>query len=442
MSFWEDRFVNRPHAGALPPSPYTEMQSSSPEHSSFQGASPEGSAYPQLPSPDDEHAWGSETTSPADDVADSVEITELDQADVADDPFADAVEEPAQEYERKGLFRRRKPVLVEAEADDEAAQEDEPAALEAYDEQADSDFAEPESWSVVSDPEPDVDLEQEDAVSDPVEDEPTKKRGIFRRRKHDANEDALELEPEAEFQPASEDEPAFEPVFEPTFEPGFEPEPEQQPEAEPEYDPWHAPTAEDEQDEFAAEAETFEAPEEQPKRRGLFRRRKSEPVDVPVDEDADASAVEDDSFENVTYWGSEVTPDADEPVEETGAEGEPERQFEETDTFVYGEDESTADDSTPEPEPEETAHDVVLDGSEHAPEDAAFESEPELEAPEVEAEEPAFHAADSAVDDEPADDVTAEEPTAVEDEHEPDARRRGVAWRRRGARGLRDRLGE
>ena len=415
MSFWEDRFVNRPHAGAVPPSPYSDSQYASsqytdPQHSDAQHSdaqhsdaqhsdaqysdagrtSPAGSAYPQLPSPDDEHAWGSETTPPADEVADPVEATEVEQAEVADDPtFTDAEDEPVQEPERRGLFRRRKPVLVEA--DDEAAVEDEPV-FEAAELQVEADVTEPEAWSIVSEPE--GDYESDDELTEPAEDEPARKRGLFRRRKHDAVEDASEQEAELEVE--SEQEP------------------------DPEHDHWYAPDGEDEHDELAAEADTFEAPDEQPKKRGLFRRRKSEPVAGPLDEDAEASAVEDDSFETAPYWGSEVTPDADEPVAEPD-EAEPEPQLEEADTFVYGEEESAADDSTPEPEPQESAHDVVADGSEHTPEDEAFEPE----ATEPDSTEPEVYAGE----DEPAEDFAAEvvasedsaaEDTVAEQEHQPE----------------------
>ena len=124
-------------------------------------------------------------------------------------------------------------------------------------------------------------------------------------------------------------------------------------------------------EELAASAEVFEEPVEEKKKRGLFRRRKSE----PVAEDADAEPLEDESFENVTYWGSEVS-EGEEPAEDTEepvAETEPH----ESNTYVYGEDESQAADEAP-AEPaeddaaEEPAHEVVADSSEDEPaEDAS-----------------------------------------------------------------------
>ena len=83
----------------------------------------------------------------------------------------------------------------------------------------------------------------------------------------------------------------------------------------------------------------------------------------------DAEPVEDDSFENVTYWGSEVSEDVEEPAEEPVTETEPY----EADTYVYGEDESQAADEAPaepaeiEDAAEEPAHEVVADGSRTSP---------------------------------------------------------------------------
>ena len=149
-----------------------------------------------------------------------------------------------------------------------------------------------------------------------------KKRGLFRRRKNVEVESAVETE--------LEDTTDFES------------------DAEPEDNPWYVPAVEDEEpaeQEIAASSEDFEAPAEEPKKRGLFRRRKSAPVEEPVAEDADAELLEDESFENVTYWGSEVSDDveqAEEPVSEP-----------EADTYVYGEDESQAEDAPVESEPAE-----------------------------------------------------------------------------------------
>ena len=69
----------------------------------------------------------------------------------------------------------------------------------------------------------------------------------------------------------------------------------------------------------------------------------------------------------MTYWGSEVSEDVEEPAEEPVAETEPH----EADTYVYGEDESQAADEAP-AEPaaeaaEEPAHEVVADGSRTSP---------------------------------------------------------------------------
>jgi type IV pilus assembly protein PilM len=107
-----------------------------------------------------------------------------------------------------------------------------------------------------------------------------------------------------------------------------------------------------------------------------------------VAEDADAESLEDDSFENVTYWGSEVSDDVDEPAEEQVDETEPEQ----ADTYVFAEDESQAADTPAEADVTEeageqpvedageaVAHEVVADSSEdQVVDDEHATSEPEL----------------------------------------------------------------
>ena len=150
-------------------------------------------------------------------------------------------------------------------------------------------------------------------------------------------------------------------------------------------------------------------------------------------EDADA-----ESFENESYWGSEVSGDAEE-AEESAVEAEPE-----ADTYVYGEDESQADDASVESEPaedsDEAAHEVVADGStDDAVDDSSATSEPESEPAASEAAEPAetevyasedveVHASEGDVE---LDDADAPEDSAseVEVEDEPQAESTVDEWR-------------
>lgn len=427
MSFWEDRFVNRPHAGAVPPSPYTDPQR----------VDPVGSAYPQIPTPDPEPAWGAETFPVADEIGDPVELVEAEaveaepveadpvEAEAGDDvDFAHEVEdEPVYEYRRKGLFRRRQPVLVDAVTDDGAeVDEEQPESHEddsfeeptfeepTYEEPSyespsyeapsyESEVEEPETWTVVSESEE----EYEDEVAETDELAPVeKKRGFFRRRKHAEAESVVENDEELEA--AVEDE-----------------------EAEPEEHFWYAPPVEgdeDEQhDELAASAETLDVPAEEPKRRGIFRRRKSAPVEEPVVEDADASSVEDDSFANVPYWGSEVSDATEEPSEESPAEpseaaDDAESEVEEPSTYVFGEDESATEDAAVESEPVEDGsvdtepgsapdHEVYSDAQDQTSEDAV--------APEPESVETEVYAAEE----EPA--QTYDDGAALEPESAPES---------------------
>jgi type IV pilus assembly protein PilM len=394
MSFWEDRFVNRPHAGAVPPSSYPDSSYVPPQASAQESAY---GSYPELPSPDAEQGWASETTEPVDEIVQPVELVDESSEAASDEPAEEAeaeveadeepeadVEpdaEPVVEYRRRGLFRRREAVVADAVIEDEAeveAQDEpqgdpqhEPDADESYESDAsETDATETdatEMWSVVVEPAPDYaeeTVEPAEETLEPVAEVAEEKRGFFRRRKQAPVEDAVE---------ADDDQEAPEV------------------ESEPEYQPWHIAIAEedhdaDESDELAASSETDEAPFEEPKKRGLFRRRKSVPVEEPVAEDENAPSVEDDSFESTPYWGSEVTDEAEEPAEDAATEAEP--QFEEPETFVYGEDESAADESAPEAEPaDEPAHEAAADGdAAQEAEEAVFASEPDAEPSFAEAE--------------------------------------------------------
>ena len=182
-------------------------------------------------------------------------------------------------------------------------------------------------------------------------------------------------------------------------------------------------------------------PAEEPKKRGLFRAASRE----PVAEDADAEPLEDESFEHVTS-GAPRSPSRRRAGRRAGAE--PSR---EADTYVYGEDESQADDASAEPAEDdvrrEPAHEVVADGSE---DDAAEDSSASRASPSLEAEVDASE--DTEVD--ASEDVESssprttrrcrrargQRPDEVEDEPQAESTATsGRAWTTR--RGLRDRFG-
>ena len=107
-------------------------------------------------------------------------------------------------------------------------------------------------------------------------------------------------------------------------------------------------------EEIAAIAEADETPVE-PKRRGLFRRRKPEPVETVSEHDgsetdAEPESFEDDAFEDVPMyaaWSSDEPSDVD---ESPAAADEPEHD--ETTTFVFGESEDSETFASDETEPE------------------------------------------------------------------------------------------
>ena len=230
MSFWEDRFVNRPHAGAAPPG----------EHTDPQCANPIGSAYPQFPSSDAEPTWVTETHARADELDDSIELAEVEPVQIEDESeLADENPvEPIYEYRRKGLFRRRQPVLAEAVPDD-AEEHEAPAVIHA-DELAEGGVTEPETWNVVSEPEQAEDEldKAEDAESEQAA--PDEKRGLFGRRKHVTVESAVDPKQQEHVVEVEDD-----------------------PEGDPEDEIGHSPALEVGDDELAASADVFDEPAEE-----------------------------------------------------------------------------------------------------------------------------------------------------------------------------------
>jgi type IV pilus assembly protein PilM len=344
MSFWEDRFVNRPHASAVPPSSYTD---------------PHSSMFGDAPRAETGRAW-SDVSDPVAYLADEPFEPELSEPEAfeeaEDDAAAELVPAPALEYRRSGLFRRRKPVLVEATAADEADEAD-----DGHEDEASHDPAEQEgetfeptsddqpSWYVATteteqseaEPEPD-DPREEDADEAPLADEPAevfeaveapveehRRRGLFRRRKHQADEPEVEAdaEPAESVSETSEvanngwsvvSEPVDEPAFEHTAD-SLAASVEDEPAAEPPAEPDGADAEEREEFDLA----TWAA-ENETQRRGFFRRRKppaAEVVDddvVQVEAEAEEAEVElevEPDWTAVSYADEPEHEDADEPVE-------------------------------------------------------------------------------------------------------------------------------
>ena len=142
MSFWEDRFVDRPHASARPTdSPNEDTGSSSapdaetgrawsyvPEDSAPRNdASEQADAYEPDEVVAEEAAPATETQIEA--WGESQHADENEHDDELPDELAASIEideSPAVEYKRQGLFRRRKPVTAATAFEDEAAEEEAP----------------------------------------------------------------------------------------------------------------------------------------------------------------------------------------------------------------------------------------------------------------------------------------------------------------------------
>ena len=413
MSFWEDRFVDRPHASAIPANEPADLDA--PDTSADPNGLSEGRAWSDVSEPDADvgaqqpFGFGYRP---------SEETPDEDMRDEEPTEDAEADESPAVEYRRAGILRRRRPVPADAEAEVEAVAE---GTLEV----AEAEIAEPErddgpagfagdghSWSVVETPvEAEVDLVEEIADADETPAVEYRRAGIFRRRRPVPVEAEAEIEVEDEDAVVEHDADwqAYEALA------AFAAVETEEAPAEPRRrglfrrrrEPVEKPFADDldwdgEPDELQlepaaveAEAELVLAPELDEEelapakpRRGLFRRRKTE--SLPTEgaeaeaEDADPDAldsVEDDAFENVTLYPAYSAPAVYAQADEGGEAGEQD---------------VPDDDSHTEPEP------VVAESDEGAA-----------------VEEPAgveYEAAASA--DEPAFVEPVDEPVVEESEHE------------------------
>ena len=312
MSFWEDRFVNRPHAGAAP-SPYLDVQ---------------GSAYPHLPSPD-EPAWGSaevsegsEVSLPADEIESPVELVEVvalrrrptSRTSLprttrtlfsADEAEADVEADPVEQQRRGSSAAASRPSRSSAgrrgRVVGAAGRVGTPTSRTSSSPRAGASSRSPShEFSYEQSPPRSSRREEARLLQTPQEGRDRERR---RDRARGHARDRVGREPVAHHELRGRRACGRG---------------------------------------ARASADVLEEPVEEPKKRGLFRRRKSEPVEEPVAEDADAEPLEDESFENVTYWGSEVSEDVGSRPR-AGTETEPD----ESNTYVYGEDESQAADEAP-----------------------------------------------------------------------------------------------
>jgi len=118
MSFWEDRFVDRPHASAIPANEPADLDA--PDTSADPNGLPEGRAWSDVSEPDADvgaqqpFGFGYRP---------SEETPDEDMRDEEPTEDAEADESPAVEYRRAGILRRRRPVPVDAEAEVEAVAE-------------------------------------------------------------------------------------------------------------------------------------------------------------------------------------------------------------------------------------------------------------------------------------------------------------------------------
>ncbi len=149
MTLWKHRFVNRPHAGAVPPSnPYMDRRRARPRPASAVSRRALARGPPRSPRPmrrspaDGDRGPGRarrgragrgrssfEATEPVE-IADDADVFSVDEPEI--ELEADAGDEPVEpvEHERTGFFRRRKPVVAEPET------EELDAAVEEHDEVA------------------------------------------------------------------------------------------------------------------------------------------------------------------------------------------------------------------------------------------------------------------------------------------------------------------
>jgi type IV pilus assembly protein PilM len=288
MSFWEDRFVDRPHASAMPSHEPTDLN--------------EQHAEEENPYPSAGHAWSEIALPEAEPVARQpfgfsyvAPVEELVDEDLDAAPEADELEqhdEPAVEYRRTGLFRRRRPVPVEAEAepaaDDIVGEHEAEPAFAAYN----GNGSHGATWTIV---EPEAEAASEDEYGVEVEEPEVeyRRRGIFRRRRPVPVESEPENEPENEPRSEAEEHAAW--VA---------------------YTPYVELSSESDESDEADELAETEAPAVEYRRRGLFRRRT--PVVVEASEEVSDDAV-DESVDEMAEESVAGEPELDTETDELEA---------------------------------------------------------------------------------------------------------------------------
>ncbi len=433
MSFWEDRFVNRPHASAA-----------------SSGSSGDSFESPSSDAPEIGHAWthvsdtSAEESTPAD-FADPTEqsgtydASAEDSVEASEDPAVEEVEfasaESAQvesedvdssEPERRGLFRRRKPSQVEDAVDADAVEAQvEPegaSADESSDEGVDTAADDSGVWSSApSFPEiaaetdqdpgpveseqssPDTDAERWAAAAAAIEvedaaDVQQERRGLFRRRKPVA---ASVEEDSAEALPTNS---GYD--WGTSAESTLDVESPGEPEDQSSYVAAEAGVDWDEAQLESTELEQQPAVEHE--RRGLFRRRRAvvaaeavedDVLDTGADDDADAEPDQSDEYE--------AQPFSDEPVYTEAA----------ADSQVSSYVESADDPEVERPLEDQVAAEDDLELEPVAQFDDQVEDEPQVthERRGLFRRRKAVSVAESTFDEEAASD-DADEPLAVEDD--------------------------
>ena len=348
MSFWEDRFVHRPHASAVPPNVP-------------QGAF--GSDFTNAPEAG--HMWF-QAVLPADEVVGEPVEAHVDQA---------IAEAAAMEYRRSGLLRRRKPfpVATALENDGEAVAE----VAETANGNGNGNGNGHSAWENSFAP--------ADTYVVPA---------ALNGNGHVA--DAQEVDVDSDF-----DKPVYGTEFEtvvngngngshapaePVHPPVYE--------AAAEQDDGAAVVDEDEQStDFTIPDETREISVPEPRRRGLFRRRDPLTDSTGVDDDgaeddldeaAETESSEDDTVESVPYFVSDASADDENNAYEIDDDGA-EPLFEEADAFVMSENDEPADSAAGEPAHDEPARE----------DEFVFDNEPSNEAEPVHDEPAVLVAADA-----------------------------------------------
>ncbi len=369
MSFWEDRFVHRPHASAVPPNV---------PQGTF------GSDFTRTPEAG--HMWF-QAMQPADQVVGEPVEAELEHgSDLLEETSSDltVAEAAAVEYRRSGLLRRRKPFPVAGTPENEA----EVAETANGNGNGNGHVAWEKSFAP-----PDTDVAP----------------AALNGNGHAADVQGVDVH---------QDKPVYGTEFETVGNGngngnGSSASPERTPELEVQADDAASVDEDAPNDDFTIADETHEISVPEPRRRGLFRRHDplsdsiavdDDAADEDLDEAAEAESPEHDTFEGAPYYVADASSDDefgadDNRADDTDPGAEP--SFEEADAFVMSEHDETQDSGAGEP-----THD-----EQPAPDEPfVLGDEPSHEAEPVHDEPAVLVASESTVASEPSDADAPEAP--------------------------------